>query len=101
MRTKNFQISVLLGRLKCNLTPSVRAECDVAFICRTYVRHGVGENITRDDIKTTIVYTSTINPGGWVPKKALRTVYRREYPRFLRTFTQYVLKKEENSPLKL
>ena len=72
-------------------------------ICRTYVRHGV-TNPTRKDIKTSIgkrnseyffirkilVYTATINPGGWVPKKALRTVYRREYPRFLRTFTQVI-----------
>ena len=79
----------------------MRADCDVAFICRTYVRHGVGETISRDDIKTSIVYTATINPGGWVPKKALRTVYRREYPRFLRTFTQYVAKKEQHTPLKL
>jgi len=79
----------------------VRADCDVAFICRTYVRHDVGDTISRDDIKTSIVYTATINPGGWVPKKALRTVYRREYPRFLRTFTQYVAKKEQHTPLKL
>ena len=53
------------------------------------------------DIKTSIVYTSTINPGGWVPKKALRSVYRREYPRFLRTFTQYVSKKNQSLPLDL
>ena len=47
------------------------------------------------------MYTSTINPGGWVPKKALRSVYRREYPRFLRTFTQYVSKKNQSLPLDL
>lgn len=78
----------------------VRATVDVAMICRTYVRHGV-KNPKRSDIKTSIVYTATINPGGWVPKKALRTVYRREYPRFLRTFTQYVAKKEQDLSLNL
>jgi len=80
----------------------VRAECDVAFICRTYLKHNVtAENATRSDIKTSIVYTSTINPGGWVPQKALRTVYRREYPRFLRTFTAYVAKKHQHAKLDL
>lgn len=80
----------------------VRAECDVAFICRTYIKHGIDPaNASRKDIKTSIVYTSTINPGGWVPKKALRSVYRREYPRFLRTFTQYVSKKNQSLPLDL
>ena len=30
-----------------------------------------------------ITYCSVVNPGGWAPASVLRTVYKREYPRFL------------------
>lgn len=32
-----------------------------------------------------------MDPGGWVPVSALRVIYKREYPKFLRGFTKYVL----------
>ena len=34
-----------------------------------------------------------VNPGGWAPATVLRAVYKREYPRFLKRFTQYVIDK--------
>lgn len=41
----------------------------------------------------------TVNPGGWVPSSVLRAVYKREYPRFLKTFTEYVKKATANKPI--
>lgn len=32
-----------------------------------------------------------VNPGGWAPASVLRAVYKREYPKFLKRFTQYVI----------
>ena len=34
-----------------------------------------------------------VNPGGWAPASGVRAVYKREYPRFLKKFTQYVIDK--------
>ncbi|CAF5041884.1 unnamed protein product, partial [Rotaria sp. Silwood1] len=36
------------------------------------------------------------NPGGWVPSAALRGVAKREYPRFLKRFTSYVVEQENS-----
>lgn len=43
----------------------------------------------------------TVNPGGWAPSSVLRAVYKREYPKFLKRFTAYVLEKTKNLPIKL
>ena len=40
-----------------------------------------------------ITYCSVVNPGGWAPATVLRAVYKREYPRFLKRFTKYVIDK--------
>lgn len=42
-----------------------------------------------------------MHPGGWVPTAALRQIYKREYPKFLRQFTNYVVNKVKAKPLKL
>jgi len=44
-------------------------------------------------------YLLTVNPGGWVPSSVLRAVYKREYPRFLKTFTEYVRKSTADKPI--
>lgn len=41
----------------------------------------------------------TVNPGGWAPTSALRMVYKREYPRFLKRFTGYVIEQCKNRPI--
>lgn len=41
----------------------------------------------------------TVNPGGWAPASVLRSVYKREYPKFLRRFTQYVMDKTADKPI--
>jgi collagen type IV alpha-3-binding protein len=46
-----------------------------------------------------ITYCSVVNPGGWAPATVLRAVYKREYPRFLKRFTQYVIEKTKDQPI--
>jgi len=40
-----------------------------------------------------------VNPGGWAPAAALRAVYKREYPKFLKKFTHYVYEQCKNKPI--
>ena len=40
-----------------------------------------------------------VNPGGWVPANVLRAVYKREYPKFVKNFTQYVINKTAKKPI--
>ncbi len=55
--------------------------------------------LSRDDLSCRITYCSVVNPGGWAPASALRTVYKREYPRFLKRFTAYVIDKSRGKPI--
>lgn len=36
------------------------------------------------------ILSFSVNPGGWVPATALRALYKREYPKFLKRFIGYV-----------
>lgn len=40
-----------------------------------------------------------VNPGGWAPATALRAVYKREYPKFLKRFTSYVIDQCKSKPI--
>jgi hypothetical protein len=40
-----------------------------------------------------------VNPGGWAPASVLRTIYKREYPKFLKRFTQYVIDQTAKKPI--
>ena len=40
-----------------------------------------------------------VNPGGWAPASVLRAVYKREYPKFVKRFTQYVKDTTESKPI--
>ncbi|CAD5207290.1 unnamed protein product [Bursaphelenchus okinawaensis] len=78
----------------------VRVGLTIAMLCQTEVK-GDPENPSRANVRCKIVYVAQVHPGGWVPASALRQVYKREYPKFLRQFSSYVLKKVNNKPLKL
>lgn len=41
----------------------------------------------------------TVNPGGWAPASVLRAVYKREYPKFLKRFTSYVINQTQQKPI--
>ncbi|XP_068208689.1 ceramide transfer protein-like [Palaemon carinicauda] len=79
----------------------VRVDLTICFVCQTFIDPppAEGEPITRDNLLTKIIYCSVVNPGGWAPASVLRTVYKREYPKFLKRFTQYVVDKSANNPI--
>ncbi|KAK0425680.1 hypothetical protein QR680_009320 [Steinernema hermaphroditum] len=93
-------------RPEVNLTNKacVRVGLTIAMICQTVIEKGSADparSYTRDNISCRIIYVAQVNPGGWVPSSALRVVYKREYPRFLKRFTQYVLEKTKGRQLEL
>lgn len=90
----------------------------VSLVCETYIREPCdGSPVTRDDITCRIIYCSTseflrlkacppnsrvcpaVNPGGWAPASVLRALYKREYPKFLKRFTQYVIEAQEKKEI--
>lgn len=79
---------------------NIRVGLTVSMICETVIKFvKTTEEISRDNILCNIIYVSQVHPGGWVPTTALRHVYKKEYPKFLRTFTDYVLKNVEGRPV--
>uniref|UniRef100_A0A0P4WVJ1 Ceramide transfer protein n=1 Tax=Scylla olivacea TaxID=85551 RepID=A0A0P4WVJ1_SCYOL len=79
----------------------VRVDLTVCFVCQTFLDPppAEGEAPTRDNLLTKITYCSVVNPGGWAPASVLRAVYKREYPKFLKRFTQYVVDKCAAQPI--
>jgi len=78
----------------------VRMKMTVSMTCETFINPDAkGREITRDDLTCRIIYCSTINPGGWAPASVLRALYKREYPKFLKRFTQYVIDAQEKKPI--
>ncbi|XP_039759642.1 ceramide transfer protein [Pararge aegeria] len=80
-----------------NTGACIRLFVTVCLACRT--AWPSGEQPTRDNISTSIAYCSTVNPGGWAPAGVLRAVYKREYPKFLKRFTNYVVEQCRGKPL--
>jgi collagen type IV alpha-3-binding protein len=81
----------------------VRAQANVAMICSTEITNKKKEHnlsaCTRDDIACNITYVSQVNPGGWVPAKALRAVYKNVYPKFVKGFGEFVIQKTKNKEI--
>jgi len=78
----------------------VRVVLTVSLVCETYIPVSkTADTVERDELICKVIYSSTINPGGWAPAAILRTVYRREYPRFLENFSNYVIKATKTKPI--
>ncbi|XP_076322975.1 ceramide transfer protein [Tachypleus tridentatus] len=78
----------------------VRVFLTISLVCQTFIDPPAeNEEIKRENITCKIIYCSTINPGGWAPASVLRAVYKREYPKFLKRFTQYVKDMTETKPI--
>lgn len=78
----------------------VRVALTVCLVCQTSIEPPAdGGPVTRDHLTCKITYCSVVNPGGWVPTSALRAVYKREYPKFLKRFTQYVKDRCDKQPI--
>lgn len=56
-------------------------------------------SIGRASHEVTILFFFTVNPGGWAPASVLRAVYKREYPKFLKRFTAYVIDQCKEKPI--
>lgn len=78
----------------------LRVGLTVCFVCDTIIEDDhTRENATRANLTTKLTYCSVVNPGGWAPASVLRAVYKREYPKFLKRFTQYVIDKTKAKPI--
>ncbi|PSN49326.1 Collagen type IV alpha-3-binding protein [Blattella germanica] len=78
----------------------VRVTLTVCLVCQTFIDPPKDDaKITRDDITCKITYCSVVNPGGWAPASVLRAVYKREYPKFLKRFTAYVIEQCKDKPI--
>ena len=84
---------------------NVRVELTIAMLCQTVIEDSASKKpfaeLKREEVRCKITYVAQVHPGGWVPSAALRQVYKREYPKFLRRFTNYVADKVKSQPLKL
>lgn len=79
---------------------SVRVDLTISLLAQTidetcnnnYHNHNYyNSQISRENIKTKIIYISRVDPGGWVPAGILRNIYKDEYPYFLETLTDIVI----------
>ncbi|XP_066990902.1 ceramide transfer protein isoform X2 [Anabrus simplex] len=78
----------------------VRVYLTVSLVCQTFIDPPKeGSQISRDNITCKITYCSVVNPGGWAPASVLRAVYKREYPKFLKRFTAYVIDQCKDKPI--
>ncbi|XP_055389872.1 ceramide transfer protein [Condylostylus longicornis] len=84
-----------------NTGKCIRLFLTVILVCNTYVNKDKNKSgpITRDDLTCKITYCSVVNPGGWAPATVLRAVYKREYPKFLKRYTQYVIEQCKDNPI--
>ncbi|EDW17219.1 uncharacterized protein Dmoj_GI16626, isoform A [Drosophila mojavensis] len=79
----------------------VRIFLTVILACQTLLpdNYVKGQPLSRDDLTCKVTYCSVVNPGGWAPASALRAVYKREYPKFLKRFTGYVIDQCKDKPI--
>jgi len=79
-----------------------RAFLTAVIVCQTIItKHPNDEDeLSRAEVTCKISYCSHVDPGGWVPAAATRAVYKREYPKFLRKFTSYVIDECQDKPVR-
>ncbi|CAB0002771.1 unnamed protein product [Nesidiocoris tenuis] len=79
----------------------VRVTFSVCLLCTTIIEGDCRDNLSRNNISCQITYSSTLNPGGWVPISAVRALRRIEYPKFLSKFTSYVVEQTKDKEITL
>ncbi|KAK7862762.1 hypothetical protein R5R35_010382 [Gryllus longicercus] len=88
------------AEFRANIGKCVRVYLTICLVCQTFIDPPKeGSQITRDNITCKITYCSVVNPGGWAPASVLRAVYKREYPKFLKRFTAYVIDQCKDKPI--
>lgn len=92
--------SIEIPDLPANTGKCVRLFLTVCLMCQTFIDPPKdGAEVTRSDLTCKITYCSVVNPGGWAPPAVLRAVYKREYPKFLKRFTGYVIDQCQDKPI--
>lgn len=92
--------SIDIPDLPANTGKCVRLYLTVCLMCQTFIDPPKdGAKVTRNDLTCKITYCSVVNPGGWAPPAVLRAVYKREYPKFLKRFTNYVIDQCQDKPI--
>ncbi|GMR45685.1 hypothetical protein PMAYCL1PPCAC_15880, partial [Pristionchus mayeri] len=79
---------------------AIRVAMTVTMLAETFVENPENlplSQLPRSAFTCKVVYVSSVHMGGWVPTVALRYLYQAEYPKFLRTFTDYVLENVKDS----
>jgi len=80
----------------------VRAKITASMLCQTIT---IGEvkkkKYTRENIGCQLTYVCQVNPGGWAPPSVVRQVSKREYPKFLRKFSEFMQAVTKEKPLLL
>lgn len=92
----------------------VRARVQVSMTCRTIVapeamveEEGTAplepkealSRLKRDQISCDIIYQSFVDIGGWAPAAATRAIAKKEYPKFVKKFSQFVINQTKDMPI--
>lgn len=108
--TTNFSVPDLDDDYPCG--KCVRAKVNGSMVCRTKVRSKNNnqevivpsdlalDEVKRDQIRTTVVYQSYVDAGGWVPAAGVRVLAKKEYPRFVRKFSKFVWDQNKDRPIR-
>jgi len=111
--TVNFSVFDMEDEIPCG--KCVRAKINGSMLCRTKIRSKDGGsevslssltsdqrlNLSRDQLRTTVVYQSYVDAGGWVPAAGVRALAKKEYPRFVRKFSDFVSTQNKDKPITL
>ena len=73
-----------------------RATIEVVLFCQTICE---STTPTRKDVSCKIVYSASVNPGGWAPSAAVRAISQREYPKFLKKISAFAQDHVKSAPL--
>lgn len=88
----NFSVEHDDAKLENIKDDDVRVFINICMMCQTF-KIDKDKPVSRDNIYTKVIYIAQVDPGGWVPPVALRAVYKKEYPKFMRKFTKYMIGK--------
>lgn len=96
--------SLEIPQFKKHNEEHIRVYVDVCLVAQTFVKDDDEQlddyhEADRSKVYTKLSYCSTIHPGGWIPNFLLRRFYQSEYPKFLRTFSNYLTEKVKNSDI--
>ena len=82
----------------------VVAGMDISCIFQTVFLNGKNKDsadLTRKDVRCTLVYQSEMDPGGYVPLWIVRAFSKRAFPKFIEIFINYCHKCYDDVPLRL